>query len=368
LALAHDRSLAHEIYQVCQAAANSVVQGCFNVDFDSFDELAAMLDSPRWGGAGSNKAVTGLHLISRYADENHWSSSEPPPTTGLMVWLKVITWKFSDADLGLLLSLASKCPRLQLLTIRGISAAAAVSKSINALTAAAERWPQLKHFDLEGNRLGLQPARSLAAAAAPLWPQLQHLNLAGSGSPQLGYKGIQALVTAGRHWKQLRHLDLSHNNLTTLAAQALAAGARHWPALQHLSLAVSDLGDLGVRDVVVSAGKHWPLLQHLNLAKTSLGDLGVEVVVSAAKQWPLLENLNLSSNGIGADGAQALTSAGKQWAQLQQLDLRGNCLDAAGQAALQELASVPSLKGRICFDVVDAAAASDDDDGIGDDH
>lgn len=312
LALARDSSLAENLYPVCKALAGSVVEGCSRVTCDSFADLTALLDSPRWGGG--TKAVTGLCLTSESVASDQLGQ---PPAAFLMVWLKVQQWKFSDVDLALLLRLAPKCPDLQLLTIRGISKAAAVSKSIAALADAARCWPQLQHFDLEWNRLGAQPARRLAAAA-PVWPQLQDLNLAGSGTPQLSLKGVRDLVAAGRHWKELRHLNLSSNGLSTQGAKALARGAENWPKLQTL-----------------------------NLSHSTLGDWGVEAVASAGKHWPLLQDLNLSFNGIGADGSQALASAGKQWMQLQVLDLRGNSLGAGGQAVLQ---GVPHWEGRIKFE------------------
>jgi hypothetical protein len=65
LALAHDRSLTHELYPVCQATASSVVEGCSLVTCSSVDDLAALLDSPRWS-AGGRKTVTALRIRHKW--------------------------------------------------------------------------------------------------------------------------------------------------------------------------------------------------------------------------------------------------------------------------------------------------------------
>jgi hypothetical protein len=256
LALAADRRLAAELYPVCRALADSVAAGCSMVTCSSVDDLAALLDSPRWG-IGSSKQVTGLRVTGQ--DEKRPAAELDPPAAApasLCVWAKT-AHSVSDAAISQLLSLTPKFPGLRLLELSGRNT-------------------------LSGTRSHLA---STLAAAAPSLPQLTHLNLEEN---QLGSSALKVILEAAQHWPQLQHLNLSWNNLTdSYGAKAVAAAAHYFPHLRHLNLGSNQIDIDGMR-ALAGAAHHWPDLQELYLQgnREGMGWQGTEVLVEAGRCVP----------------------------------------------------------------------------------
>jgi hypothetical protein len=204
LALTHDRSLAHDLYPVAQALAGRVVEGCSLVACSSVDDLAALLDSPRWAGGGI-KTVTGLRVTST---RHKFPEPETAATVGanpLYVWLKSEE-QLTDEDVEALFGLTPKCPELRVLSVQ--------------FAIDDEFKDDVEYL--------LQPL----VDAAPHWTQLQHVAFFNT---TLGPDLAAALAGCALHWPALQHLDLAYNDLGPSGAVTLAAAAQHWPRLQFLA-------------------------------------------------------------------------------------------------------------------------------------
>jgi len=380
LVLKHSRSVAHDLYPVCQALAAQVVEGCSVVTCQSLDDLAVLLDSPRWTG---HKTVTALTVStvspSKRPAALQDATAQVAQARQLCVWVTISSMSpdGEDADLAVLTGLAPKLPDLKFLELflevtlddkhhAPWWTAKALSSS---LVSALQYWPQLQHLHLARCNMGIRDAQRLFGAAAccqqlqtlklsdnnlhcihelndingaglnesllqsadcTYWQQLRCLLLANSA---LGPKCTSGLMTAAQQWKQLQILDLSSNHVYADGAQALAAAAPHWPQLQRLILRLNSMG-IGGGQALVAAVQHWPQLQHLDLAYNYLKALGAQALLDAAPYMPKLQHLGLEGNHLDVKAAKALAAAAPHLKQLQHLDLRENFLGPSGVCAL----------------------------------
>lgn len=344
--LARDKSLAHDLYPVCQELAAAVVDGCSRVRLDSVSDLALLLDSPRWAGSAQQrlKKLT----LGGYPGANDGAPACPFP--GIHVWVT----RYIGAGLGRskalppkiplelegLPCLAPKCRQLRVLHIAAGRRLDSTPESVAALAAAAaQAWRRLEHLGVECVLFGMSRQRrskveallAAAASTAP-WQRLRYLSLSHNN---LGLKAAQALAAAAPCWPQLQHLDLGLNCIGPQGAWALVMGAEHWPQLQCLVLSGNPQLRAKGAAAIALAGQHWPQLTELGVSGCGLGPSGAVALLRGAKRWPRLQRLHMAHNAIAPEGARALAAAAVHWPDLQELDVTHNELGREGLDALE---------------------------------
>ena len=155
-------------------------------------------------------------------------------------------------------------------------------------------------LNLSGSRLTVSSLQALESAVhGDVLAKLEYLNLEGSLTSDAD-TNAKWLATLSRHCPNLKHLDLSNNNLGVPGASALA------------KLHVSD---------------------ELNLSKTKFGDKSLTIFVKSLR----VRILNLEDNDIHASGISCLADAAEKfWGAL---DLRGNPLGLEGTIAVGRMLS-----------------------------
>lgn len=334
LVLLHDRSLAHDMYPVCQELAAAVVSSCSRVKLYSVADLALLLDSPRWASSAQQR----LKRLSLGGRRERTTPAYSVP--GLHAWITEEEWEREEEwDLASLLGLACKCRQLQVLHINACGLRDWAPESIAALAAgAAEHWPLLEHLGVEYGLFNLDRERRakaaalLAAANTAPWQRLRHLRLSGS---DLGFKAAKAIAAAAPQWSQLQLLDLYSNRLGSRGVQALMKGAQHWPLLQCLRLGGNNVLRATGAAAIAAAGQHFPQLTELHVPRCQLGPQEAVALMRGAKHWPCMQRLHMNFNDIGPKGARALAAAAVHWPQLQSLEVRYNKLGREGVEVLE---------------------------------
>ena len=159
---------------------------------------------------------------------------------------------------------------------------------------------QISELNLSGSRLTVFSLQALESAVrGDVLAKLENLYLEGSLTSDTD-TNAKWLATLSDHCPNLKHLDLSNNNLGVPGASALA------------KLHVSDV---------------------LNLNKTKLGDKSLTIFVKSLR----VRILNLEDNDIHASGISCLADVGEKfWGAL---DLRGNPLGLEGTIAVGRMLS-----------------------------
>jgi Ran GTPase-activating protein (RanGAP) involved in mRNA processing and transport len=151
------------------------------------------------------------------------------------------------------------------------------------LTSVLVGFPRLRQLDLSFNNiLDVQ-------AIAPLLknsPMLQELDLSGN---LIGI--LSDMQTLARSLQQLRKLHMDCNDI---CADGIAALAPSLKSLELLGLGCNRIGAKGAAELTHCLGKD---LRHLDLSNNDIGDAGV----AALLQWPgssALQYLNLANNNL----------------------------------------------------------------------
>ena len=192
------------------------------VDFTRFDSLRSLDVS---GRIGPFRFSPGLHtLVASECGVCDVMTVCHPSLLGLDV-------SFNDIGDGAFDSLATACPSLRRLSVRGCRLSAASLRGAGG--------PQLRHLDLGANFLGDEVAPFLTPAR---FPSLTSLDLTNG---LLTDRFVDGFCDSGLG-KQLRHLTLAWNSLTDRAAKRLAS----CPALgelRTLDLRGTHVGRAGAR-------------------------------------------------------------------------------------------------------------------------
>ena len=220
-----------------------------------------------------------------------------------------------------------------------------------AINGALASLPHLHSLSLAGCTLGAAGAERLAETLSKN-TQLRHLDLSQN---QIGDAGAQALahhLLGGQAPLPLESLLLNDNRIGPVGGQALAASLERPPgapaegSLRRLSLARNDLGDATAPDLASAIRSH-PALKELDLEKTGLSAAGTGPVIQALDHLPSLQALSLRSNTLNPQGFTDLSVVLLERPQLQKLNLRGTQMSANDlhtlQPTLQELTGMKHL-------------------------
>jgi hypothetical protein len=212
---------------------------------------------------------------------------------------------------------------------------------------------QLKHLDLSFNNIEDDGVRALAES--PNLRNLEYLNLTCCF---ILVDGARALA-ASKNFELVLHLNLSNNNIKDDGARALAA-SKNFKLLQSLNLSANHIGVDGARALAES--ENFKRVQHLDLSNNNIKGDGARAL-AASKNFELVQHLDLTGNKIKAYGTRAL-AASKNFRRLQHLDLCSNNINADGARALaaspnlQQLQHLDLCSNNITDDEVRVLAAS----------
>ena len=162
----------------------------------------------------------------------------------------------------------------------------------DAITALSEvALPLLE--DLNLNETWIGPATGAALAnAAPQWPSLRKLRLRAI---DLDDKGLDAFLSG--KFPLLEDIDLSHNALQLEAGVAFANAAAQWPNLRVLDLSGNDISSLGLQRLATA---HFSNLEELLIGAKEGTELDPPAVTAlreaASRHWPRLRTLGADLN------------------------------------------------------------------------
>ncbi|EOD22570.1 hypothetical protein EMIHUDRAFT_469610 [Emiliania huxleyi CCMP1516] len=216
--------------------------------------------------------------------------------------------------------------------------------------------PRHWKLDLEGNKIGDEGCKALAAALGKegAAPRLKELCL---GRNQIGDEGCKALAAAlGKEGAALRletiYLDgnsqVGDEGCKALAAALGKEGAV--PRLKNLYLRDNQIGDEGCKALAAALGKEGavPRLKNLYLRDNQIGDEGCKALAAALGKGaaPRLVRLSLPENKIGDEGCKALAAALKEGAapSLKTLLVDGQPAELAALFEEQEERAAPRLE------------------------
>jgi uncharacterized protein (TIGR02996 family) len=197
---------------------------------------------------------------------------------------------------------------------------------------------QIEMLDLAFNDLTDRGIQTLAEM--PSLGRVRRLHLNDNNS--LGELGMGALANSP-YLEELRHLDISGNEINDFAIQAFLKG-KFLTKLEKWIVHSNRIGDRGVAALV-----HSPLLSQLltfsptlDLRKNEIGPMGAQSLAES----PLMDRvefLDLSGNGIGEVGIEALGNS-PYFINLRALNVQSNRITDTGVFALGQLASMPALE------------------------
>jgi len=171
--------------------------------------------------------------------------------------------------------------------------------------AKGSNWSQLKHFNLSVNKIDDEGYQILAQWN---WPLLETLILQDM---RMSSFALEAIAKRS-NWPQLKHLDISLNEVNDQGIQLLSYG--NWPLLETLNLEKTEMPTVGVEAIV--KGSNWSQLKYLNLPWNKIDDESLEIL--ALGNWPLLETLNLGSTRVTKKGLLNLIFKTK-WSSLKEI-------------------------------------------------
>ncbi|XP_037373213.1 ribonuclease inhibitor [Talpa occidentalis] len=106
--------------------------------------------------------------------------------------------------------------------------------------------------------------------------------------------------------QQHQAVRLEDCGLTEAHCQDISAALRANPSLAELSLRYNELGDAGVRQLLLALQSPTCMVQKLNLQSCSLTEASCRVLPAALRSMPSLRKLDLSDNKLGDAGLQLL--------------------------------------------------------------
>ncbi len=195
---------------------------------------------------------------------------------------------------------------------------------------------QLRHIDLSGNNIRDIGAQSVASLLL-VHTQMESLILACN---DIGPAGGETLFRAIASNNTVRHLELGSSS----GINRNHIGPRCGPAIQALLQSNSCLQVLGISGNGLGAGpmthlhdglRHNTSLRTLDLSSNNLGNDGCALLVEAF-QFCGLSYVNLSRNKIGNAGAAVLAAALQGDLLLQRLNLSENAVTGRGAVLLAD--------------------------------
>ena len=194
-------------------------------------------------------------------------------------------------------------------------------------------YPNLKHLNITDKAISLEGIMALALAECPLLEEL-HLE-----NTKLTLEGVETLVNRSK-WVHLRHLNVSNNEICNEGVSPLALA--QWPSLQTLNLRKTKLSLQGVESIRNQS--KWFQLKHLDISQNEICDEGFFALAFA--EWPLLENLNLNKTNLSLQGIESIINQSK-WFQLKHLNISNNEIFDEGLSSFA-LGSWPELE-ELCL-------------------
>jgi len=186
---------------------------------------------------------------------------------------------------------------------------------------------EMRHLDLSHNQILDDGCLEIAKHTLPSTPKLATLHLAGNG---IGDTGLQALAAA-LAGSNVRELDLRDNSITNVGATALAelALSSSIALLQDEEEESGSSEDEKEEDneSVASIPNLAPVsqLQRINLSSNQIGSAGCTALAQALSRGAhCVAALDLSRNAIGDEGAGSFVELLDDMPGLRQLDLSGN--------------------------------------------
>ncbi|XP_057710176.1 NACHT, LRR and PYD domains-containing protein 12-like [Corythoichthys intestinalis] len=201
----------------------------------------------------------------------------------------------------------------------------------------------LKSLDLRGNKLSNEAVEILSKGLASPNCILESLDLK---SCKLGKGSCHPLASVLSSSSNLRHLDLSHNDLSDKWVEILSKGlANPNCKLESLDLKSCKLGT-GSCHPLASVLSSPSNLKHLDLSENNLSDEGVEILSKGlASPHCTLESIRLSECGFTNKGCLFLAEALKSYpSHLQELDLSVNKIGKEGKRVLSDVQEDPSYR------------------------
>ncbi|XP_070567210.1 protein NLRC3-like [Ptychodera flava] len=185
---------------------------------------------------------------------------------------------------------------------------------------------QLRHLDLGHNRIGDDGVVSLSEGFRRMTPcVLTYLDLSNN---KISESDIKILMMA---MHRICHVDLSNNQIIAFGVESFNIEDMSWEELRHLDLSKNNIGYLYAASLHLSYGiEKMMKLQHLNLSNNSIADYGAECLSVGMERIEELTHVNLSHNQIGPTGAGHLGEGIKTMYQLTHLDLSKNEISDTG--------------------------------------
>eukprot|EP00753_Platysulcus_tardus_P019628 PLAT7374.1.p1 GENE.PLAT7374.1~~PLAT7374.1.p1 ORF type:complete len:479 (-),score=241.90 PLAT7374.1:135-1571(-) len=218
----------------------------------------------------------------------------------------------------------------------------------------ALRCPRVLRIAIYGNRITEEDVADLKAAIEHHHERLLEVRLCGD---VLKDAGVESLVPTLSTVAELRHLNLSYNDMETGASligllpsfrnlnvldlsgnrmsqldEVLLACAEL--PLAHLNISFCGIGDTCSFDKMAVALGQLPALETLSLTANDLAG-GADVLFGAMQCMSKLQLLGLYKCGLNEAAVTALAAAMPSWPELQLIDLTQNSIDEAAMAQLK---------------------------------
>lgn len=206
----------------------------------------------------------------------------------------------------------------------------------------------LRSLDVSGLRIGNTGVAAIGASQS--LRGLQELNLRNN---DFHTEGLAGLLGTSSQLRDLRILDLSHNQLGLSGGNEIATSTK-LGKLKELNLAATELTASGTRLIAGSSGL--PELESLDLAFNFLRGTGAQDIVNST-HLPRLRSLSLSGNEIEARWLPTILDS-RRMRLLLDLNLSNNNLGAAAATLFANSPNVVGLRGLFLRNT------GIDDDGI----
>jgi len=165
---------------------------------------------------------------------------------------------------------------------------------------------------------------------------LKHLDLSFNN---IGSSGVQALMGCIRCDHALEVLDLTGNGIDSVGALTLFTELKRFPKLNKICLCKNSIGSMSIETFINSikilcqdTGMH--NIKELHLGHNRIAQKGASVLAEGLKYCKNLTHLDLRNNGIGSKGAVAIAEGLKYCKNMIYLDLQSNSIDSTGAVEL----------------------------------